>query len=447
MAPLFLCLVSGAPDSALALARACSPRVARHAAAVIADVSGCARTIGPPAVIAHEVRALASSHALTVSIGVAPTVTAAWLVAEAHAGATVVAPDAVLRTLAPLPLSTLAPLVDLDPAVARDPAIRTLYDERLALFEQWGLMTLGGVAALPRRDVHARMGAVGVTLHQVASGEDAFQFVPIDEVPPFVAGTTLEWPIDELEPLAFVVARLADEVAASLVRADRGAIVLRTRLRLVTRETHERVLCLPAPIADARVLRTLVLLDLESHPPSAGIDAVDLHVEVMPGRIVLGTLFTPSLPSAEDLTTLLARLIALVGESRVGAPIVLDSFDARRVAMAPFRIDATRDDRDRRTTPGPRHELTPVLRRFRLPIAAKVVEDRGVPVRVHTSVRTLQGGDVVRRAGPWRTSGEWWKDDAGWDRDEWDVALADGTIYRLARDRRTKHWVIEGVLD
>ena len=40
---------------------------------------------------------------------------------------------------------------------------------------------------------------------------------------------------------------------------------------------------------------------------------------------------------------------------------------------------------------------------------------------------------VVGCAGPWRVSGEWW--DAGaWARDEWDVALSDGAVCRLARD-------------
>jgi hypothetical protein len=34
-----------------------------------------------------------------------------------------------------------------------------------------------------------------------------------------------------------------------------------------------------------------------------------------------------------------------------------------------------------------------------------------------------------------------------WDRDEWDVALASGELYRLARDRNSDQWVIEGVVD
>ena len=98
----------------------------------------------------------------------------------------------------------------------------------------------------------------------------------------------------------------------------------------MTRETHERVLHLPAPMRDARVLRTLILLDLESHPPPAAIDIVELDLDVTPGRIVQGSLLAPSLPTPEELATLLARLTALMGESRVGAPQLLDTHDAER---------------------------------------------------------------------------------------------------------------------
>ena len=35
----------------------------------------------------------------------------------------------------------------------------------------------------------------------------------------------------------------------------------------------------------------------------------------------------------------------------------------------------------------------------------------------------------------------------GWDRDEWDVAMADGTIYRLVVERGVGQWFLEGVID
>ena len=34
-----------------------------------------------------------------------------------------------------------------------------------------------------------------------------------------------------------------------------------------------------------------------------------------------------------------------------------------------------------------------------------------------------------------------------WDRDEWDIAIADGTIYRLYVERDVGQWFLEGVVD
>jgi protein ImuB len=97
-------------------------------------------------------------------------------------------------------------------------------------------------------------------------------------------------------------------------------------------------------------------------------------------------------------------------------------------------------------TPGPRS----ALRRFRLPVPARVHVQDGRPVRVLTDRRGVTGGPVVQAAGPWRTSGEWWNDGQSgrsWDRDEWDVAIADGTVYRLYVERDIGQWFLDGVVD
>ncbi len=54
-------------------------------------------------------------------------------------------------------------------------------------------------------------------------------------------------------------------------------------------------------------------------------------------------------------------------------------------------------------------------------------------------------GAVAGAAGPWRASGDWW--DVAWSRDEWDVALAAGGVYRLFLDRLRESWYVEGELD
>jgi protein ImuB len=53
-------------------------------------------------------------------------------------------------------------------------------------------------------------------------------------------------------------------------------------------------------------------------------------------------------------------------------------------------------------------------------------------------------GRVIDLAGPWRTSGDWWTVDP-WSRDEWDVALSDGALYRLYCC--PVGWFVEGSYD
>jgi len=87
-------------------------------------------------------------------------------------------------------------------------------------------------------------------------------------------------------------------------------------------------------------------------------------------------------------------------------------------------------------------------RRFRLPVAARVTVVNGIPARLQPAARGLAAGEVVSAAGPWRSSGRWWSLDAsGWDRDEWDVEVAGGHLYRISRDRAAGGWVIEGAVD
>jgi hypothetical protein len=525
---MFCCLVSDpsspvVPGALEAVARACSPRVEWQGDAGIAfDARGLARVIGPPAEIAREVSRVATGHGLVVRVALAGTTTTAWLLAHARSGVTIVAPGEDAAALAPLPLGWLGALTDqaegrdqalgprpkaqeqktrnqagtrriararnyriapgpeVGPGPKLDPNAGTsgfLLGPRafslgpdlqaaLVIFERWGLRTLGDLAALRRADLHARLGPLGVRLHQAASGEDTAPLVPIEEPQTFVNRLNLEWPVDGLEPLSFVLARQCESLSAALERADRGAVAVTTRLHLVTRADHVRTLQLPSPIRDARTLRTLVLLDLESHPPPAAIDVVEIELQVVPGLIVQGTLLTRALPSPDDLATLTSRLCALMGDTRVGAPALVDTYDERRSTMTTFMEQAVK-----RQAPGPGPKApdpspsipspsplpsalcplpchVPCLRRYRIPLAVTVTVERGRPASVRANTRGIPGGDIVNVAGPWRSSGRWWAPgDGRWDRDEWDIELVTGGCYRLVRDRFTGRWEIEGEMD
>ena len=170
--------------------------------------------------------------------------------------------------------------------------------------------------------------------------------MPVEER--FESTLALEWPVEGLEPLSFVLSRVFDQLCARLERAGVGAAVIHVRLKLVTREIHTRTLQLPTPLRDPRVLRTLVLLDLESHPPSAGIDQVTVVVDPVPARTQQFSLLERARPSPEKVSTLVARLTALAGEGRCGSPALVDSHDTAGFEMRSFGNNRTRSVQDRR---------------------------------------------------------------------------------------------------
>jgi protein ImuB len=280
-------------------------------------------------------------------------------------------------------------------------------------------------------------------LQAIARGEDHGPLVSLAPDERFEATLALEWPIEGLEPLSFVLSRLADPVCADLDRRGRAAAAISVELRLVTRDTWVRRQELPTPIKDPRTLRTLVLLDLESHPPPAGIDAVTLRAEPTPARTLQHSLLERARPAPEQISTLVARLTALMGEGRVGTPASLDTHRPDAVRMGRFTGEETNGLRATdygRLAPGP------ALRRLRQPAVATVTVEDGRPVRVHASRPGLPDGCIETCAGPWRISGEWWAA-TSWDRDEWDVALDGGAVCRLFRDRRKDRWFVDGVYD
>jgi protein ImuB len=510
-------------DQLVRLAREYSPRLEIHGDnLVVLDTTGLTSMFGDARELGENLRRSAADRGLYLRIAVAATRTAALLVVQDRSGLTVIEPGREAATLSILPLEVLRALAQ---GQAQASATRPRRGVRasgaalaipaftlLSTVRRWGLRTLGDLARLPSAELFERLGAGGMALQRFARGEDEGPLVPVPVEERFESSLVLEWPIEGLEPLSFVLSRVFEQLCARLERADLGAAVLRVHLKLVTRDVHTRILQLPTPLRDPRVLRTLVLLDLESHPPSAGIDQVTVVVDPVPARIQQFSLLERERPSPEKVSTLVARLTALAGEGRCGTPALIDSHDTAGFEMRAFvpeplapsspgatastvepsdtrggalplaadtsrsggsrgrarqqRGDMVREtpvDGDWRQVVGATEEasMLPMLRRFRVPVAARVRVRKGRPAGVMAP--QMSGGEVVQWAGPWRTSGQWWTDapavsadtspsrgpgvSSAWDRDEWDVSLTDGGVYRIFHDRQIDRWFLEGMVD
>ena len=498
---MFACLFLPVPASAPAampggleaVAREVSPRVEVHKPGLVTlDARGLDRLLGTPREIGLELQRACAARNLPASVVVAGTRTAAMLLAVTAPGLAVVAPGDERRRVSPLPLGCLPRLL---PPDGREGVFGRRHDLEalLALLARWGLKTLGDLARLPEAPLAARLGGVGGRWQRVARGEDLEPLVASPPEAPIEETLDLDWPIEGLEPLSFVLARVLEPIAQRLEQRDEAAVLLLMTFRLASRAIVSRRIELPAPMRDPKVLRTLVLLHLESHPLGEGIDRMAIRVEPARAPVTQFSLLSRALPFPEQIATLTARLSALAGERAVGAPVLVDSHRPGAFALQPFGSALTRlapfgfaqgvrSGRGARGKPfaptgdasGSRPATAPVvdgqagapgggtgrgaalaIRRFRLPVAARVMVKEGRPVRVTTERGGLRGGVVELAAGPWRASGEWWRNgeprtengERSFDRDEWDVALADGALYRVFRDRATERWFVDGIID
>jgi protein ImuB len=417
---MFACLHGQGPLTALAFEF--SPIVEQTAPdTVTLDASGLDRLFGHPQDIAAAIARRAAEVKVQARIALAANPDAAICAARGFTGISIVPYGDEAKFLASLPIALLNPTPELQETL-----------------ERWGIRRFHQMAALPPLGIAERLGPEGLHLRELARGEADRKLAPLTDPLHFEDELELEYPVDLLEPLAFVLARLINGLATRLATRGLATNELRLRLKLETRATHERTLRLPVPSLDTKAFLKLLQLDLTAHPPPAPIEHVWLGMNPVKPQAAQSGLFIPIAPEPVKLELTLARLKAIVGEDRVGTPELLDTHrpDAFRV-VAPKSQEPGARSREGRLTA--RSMLS--LRIFRPPRAAHVALASGQPSFVAADgIR----GKILDLAGPWRTSGDWWTSDP-WLRDEWDIALSNGALYRLYCCSRG--WYLEGSYD
>jgi len=419
----------------LEAALAVSPRIEDGGAGLVyVDTVGLERLIGDPASIGRRLVHQARAVGLTARVGLAVSRTAARVAAARATGAvTVIPPGRERAALARAPLAAL----DLTPDLA-------------ATLARWGARTLGELAALPRDGLAMRLGPAGLRAHDLALGLDRDPFRPWTPPPFWEEAQGLEWEIDSIGALALVLETVLERLGQRLAAVALAADALEVRLGLASGGYHARAVSLAYPMGEVKPMLTLLVLDLEAHPPQAPVTRVVVSAHPIRPSAGQGGLWQPPAPVPRDLVSMLARLAALVGADNLGSPALGDSHRPDDFTMLAFSPPVELEPSDHRgprgwrsprqdpaTADEPEHRLA--LRRTR-PASRVDVETAGErPARVDAR-------HVVACAGPWRASGEWWDAEA-WARDEWDVVLGDGALCRLARDRLTGHWYLDGVYD
>jgi len=408
--PRFIAIFSSDLSHILAIAHRLSPRI----------------EICPPDGLLLEVTAKLERKTLEkllqqtppLKVGISSTRITAILAAKTQSG-TVVPPGQEGDFLAALPVSLLAL------------AIQESDCKLLSTFSHWGIRTLGALAALPEEELVARLGQAGLRLQKMARGQDTAPFQSYVEEPHFEESQELDWTLDSLESLTFILGRILEQLCARLQNYGLAVDSLHLVLQLDNRTFYKRTLQVAFPTRNPKLLLSLLHLDLQSHPPNSGIVGVSLQATPAPPRLIQHSLLESPLPNPEEMSRTLARLAALFGKSNIGSPALVDAHRPDAIEIeAPFgrRKIAPFGRREKKRSA---ETIQLALRRFRPPIP--------------TCIRSDQ---IVACAGPWRSSGDWWTGKAHeWSRDEWDVELLDGAICRIYWDYCRKTWFLEGIYD
>jgi protein ImuB len=420
------------------------------------DISGLEKLFGPLPKVAREISRRASGMGIETNVAIASTLEAALLAVHGFSGVTVVPEGKEAELLGGLPVEVLfAEETDSDAA-----------EELLETFRRWGIRKFREVAALPEAALTERLGQRGVELQQKTRGTRDRTLVPSDPPLVFEEAQELEFPLVLLEPLAFVLNRMLDHLCARLEARALAAqelsleLVLENgrRFHLVSpkdgetrvgqpasdsRNIFQRAIHLPVPLLDPKTFLKLLQLDLKAHPPGAPVRKVVLRIEPAKPRPAQNGLFMPSSPQPEKLELTLAGISGVVGEGRAASPALLDTHRPQAFEMRHFTPSTSNGNGH-----GPKDLIT-ALRIFRPPVFVHVNYANGKLSHLSSQKNHRVSGDVVWAAGPWRSSGDWWEQDA-WVRDEWDIALEqknDIVLYRLIHDLLSGKWLLEGTYD
>jgi len=413
----------------LECAGAFSPRIEERSDAIaflcVLDIAGTQNLFGPPEMLAKNLRQRVRALGISAQVTVSSRFHVAVCLAKGliRSVLQIVPPGKEMAALSPLSLGTL-----------------DLTESQAETFGSWGIHTLGMLAALPEKELVARMGQDGKRLRQLALGELPHLFQPVDV--PFVLEerAELDFPLEDLESLLFGLSVMLEQL---ILRAKARIFALATvtvTLHLDGGDSHSRTVRPAQPTNDRQLWLKLLHLDLEAHPPHAAILTVVLHAE--PGsmsKVQLG-LFSPQLPDAGRLDVTLARIAALVGEGNVGQAVLDDTHTPEGFHLEPFQVDTAVSE----PLSLPNHAC---LRQLRPPQATAVVTERGYP----RSFFFRNQRCVVERAyGPWLKGGEWWNETI-WGQELWDlIARAqDNTLLfcSVARDLMHDQWLVVAVYD
>jgi protein ImuB len=335
----------------------------------------------------------------------------------------------------------LNPEIALQAAKIADPILEILEDSNLLqsltletlapspflldILKNWGVRTLGALTRLPREEIGERLGLEALSLWDRAAGRSTKMLRLVQPPETFEESIDFEQALETLEPLFFILRRFLERLTLRLESIYLLIAELHLRLNLEDGEKIVRILQIPASTRDVEMLFGIAAQYLETLQTKAPVTG--FHLEAKPSKPAghQFDLFRGGLKDPNRFFQTLARLAALVGNEKVGIPQRIDTHQPDSLQMLMPELGWSRKNHPKSRRP----QIGPGLRRYRPGMAVRVELNDGKPVLLQSN---LIAGRILEARGPWKSSGNWW-DRTCWETKEWDVALDNGGLYRIAQ--------------
>lgn len=431
-----------------------SPWVAEEAPdGLIVDLTGCAHLFGGEETLLHVIEADCADMGLTVCMGIADTLGAAWALAR-YAGqgagsdrngdaidqeARATRSRAVKRRHwtrggtpparpAPQGAYRIAPPGQVHGALSPLPVAALRLDMDItAQLGRLGLRRIGDLLGQPRAALARRFGKGLVLRLDQALGSAPEPVSPARPPDHFAVRLTLPDPIGLKDDLLAGIDRLLPRFCARLEEKGRGVRTLKFEAHRADHGTETVVLSLARPSYNPHRIRPLLELKLDQIDAGFGIDMLRIeaiqtepvHARTAVGHLKAGQAVRDRIDGNSALDDLIGKLGARVGMEAITRRHPASSHVPEKTALtlaAAWSQPAAGWDVP--TNPRPLTLWTPE------PLMIPDTPD--LPIRFRWRGRDWE---LAEGRGPERISPEWWLDDPDWRngvRDYWVVTTRDG---------------------
>lgn len=298
-----------------------------------------------------------------------------------------------------------------------------------------GIATLGDLAKLPHGPFVRRFGSRATRWHRNAQGVDSTPFLPRPHHLHIEARVTGEGSAESEEQIYFALRMLVSRVVEDLARLGKRAGTLILRLECENAHVHELHVRIAQPTADPTMLFDLSKAKVEGLTFDSPVTGLWLQAVQLEDGGTPVTLFSGSDPDPAVVELAIARLEAALASTPSRARVIAShrpeaQFTYERFAKIPASLP-----------PG-----ISAMPAAHVPPQMRLLHVREIDVSMVKNAPAFVGSPpqaVLDFAGPWRIDETWFENAVV--RDEYDVLLEDGALYRIFR--QDTRWYLRGAYD